>query len=245
MSKERYRIKSEYFQLNKRLLEELSTKADGEYTKTLNEETDELEKKYITLTYTLQTKTKETETESFKEILNLWDPDTFTEFEIYFHSKDTNVRITITRRILEGLDISVSGTNLTSIRGLTKTFEEIIEKYKSKNEFFHKSKAYAIYIIIPLLIGLTITQNIYFSDNTSGLETEIDEDTVLFNLLLIVGVLLTPLSISWIFAELFRWFFPKIEIEGSTKSKIKNYILGGMITLGITLTGNAVFFWMN
>ena len=85
-TKETSKITLESFQLNKNLLEALSTPINEEYVKAVKETKDEYEKGYIKLEYTLKTKNKQIETRDFNAILKHWNSKNFKEIEINFRS---------------------------------------------------------------------------------------------------------------------------------------------------------------
>lgn len=244
-TKETSKIILESFQLNKNLLEELSTTINEEYVKTVKEEKDEYEKKYIKLEYTLNTKNKQIDTSDFKAILKHWSSKNFEKIVINFQSSKKN--ITVRCGGYWNLDISISGIDSIWVSGLTKNLEDISNKYKSKNEFFHKSRAYVIYFGIPLLLGLSMLMIISTLTEVSMLNLETDTDTSNTSSYLPAVLIVSIPTYSFPgWASLFHWLFPKIELEDSVKPNVRKAILGGISTVVFSLfTGGILIFLQN
>lgn len=213
-------IEREYFQLNKKLFEELSNKTNEEYEKSLKNKTNEQKESYIHLSYVIKTKEKEIESGNFERVLGQWDPKNFTEFNIYFSTSDKTIRVRISSYSSKGFAVTVSGIDSTWVGGLKTAFQEIADRYKSKNEFFYKRSVCTIFLLVPSVFGLIMLAPRYL--NTDASESILNS---------ILGMILIATCSYWIF--LFRWFFPKIELENSDKAKIRKYILS---ILGIVIT---------
>ena len=243
-TKETSTIRMKSFQLNKSLLEDLSTTINDEYQKSLKEEKDEFEKKHIKLEYELETKNKKIETGDFHTVLKHWNPDNFKEIKMYFRGSKKS--ITIRCGNYWKLDVSVSGVESIWVSGITKNFEDILEKYKTKNKFFHKSEAYLIYLGIPILIGFGILMLVtplideQIQNFEKAVETD-ESDEPLSYLSAVIIIFAVMLNSGWGWASLFQWLFPKIEIENSIKPKVRKSILAGIVTLVISIIAGGIF----
>lgn len=237
-TKETSTITIESFQLNKSLLEDLSTTINDEYQKSLKEEKDEFEKKHIKLEYELDTKNKKIETSDFHTVLKHWNPENFKDIEMYFRASKKS--ITIRCGNFWNLNVSVSGIDSIWVSGITKIFEDILEKYKTKNEFFHKSKAFLIYLSIPILIAFGILMLVtplideQIQNFEKAIETD-ESDEPLSYLSAIIIIFAIMLYTSWGWLSLFQWLFPKIELENSIKPKVRKSILAGIVALVISI----------
>lgn len=233
------RIVLKSFRLNKKFLEDLSAIVNNEYNKTMKEENDELERKYIELEYTLKTKNKGIETKKIENVLKHWNPKNFQKFEINFRS--SKKKIMIECGDYWNLDVLISGNDSIWVSGLTKQIEEIFDEYKSKNEFFHKSKAYIIYLGIPISIVwsmLTIVAAL-IGDTNSNFELDTNIFGISSNFIMMI-ISMIILNSVWGWASLFHWLFPKIELEDSIQPKIRKIVLGGISTLIFSLIAGGI-----
>ena len=122
----------------------------------------------------------------------------------------------------------------------------------TKNEFFHKSRAYVIYLGIPLLLGLGMLMIIPALIETpmSDLETDVKANTDTSNTSSYSPIVIIIFSIMMYSAlgraKLFRWLFPKIELEDSVKPKVRKTILGVISAIVLSLlTGGIIIFIQN
>ena len=231
-------ISMESFKLNKDLLNDLFTTVNEEYLKNLDE-SNEIEKEFISMKYALETKNKKIETKNFQTILKHWSPKNFKQAEMTFRGSKKDIRIRCGG--YWNLEISVSGNDSIWVSGLTKGFEDMLDNYKSKNEFFHKPKAYLIYLSIPFLIGLGILMVVasLIGEQALDLETDATNNKQLSDSTILLIFVLT-MSSWWGWSGLFHWLFPKIELEESTQPKIRKLILSVILSLIISLMAGGI-----
>lgn len=203
-------------------------------------------KDHIELTYTLKIKNKKKVTKKSQTFLKYWDPKNFKNFEIYF--RNSKKSIIINCRNDWYLNVSVSGNDSIWVSGLTKKFEEVLDNYKSKNEFYHKSRAYVIYFGIAALIGFFILMivstliGVPKSDlEVDGVNTGISNTPSYGMIAIIFGIMLNS---TWGWASLFHWLFPKIELECSNRPKIRSNILKVIYSTIISLFASWIFLLM-
>ena len=180
-----------------------------------------------------------------------WNSKNFKEIEINFQSFKKN--ITVRCGGYWNLDISVSGIDSIWVSGFTKSFEEILDIYKSKNEFFHKSRAYVIYLGIPLLLGLGMLMIIPALIETpmSDLETDVKSQYRHFQ-----HIVLFTYSYNNIFDnDVFSLgvgkvipvgFSPKLNWKIRSNQKLEKTILGVISAIVLSLlTGGIIIFIQN
>lgn len=234
------------YKLNKNLLEDLATIVNDEYGKAVSGTKNDWERDYIKLTYTLKIKNKEKATKEIQNFLKQWDPKNFKNFEIYF--RDSKKSITIRCGDYWNLNVSVSGNDSTWVSGLTKKIEEVLDKYRSKNEFFHKPQAYVIYLGISFPIGFFISMIVTTSIGVPILDSEISgenigiSNTPPFGTIAIIFAIVVNLTMGC--ASLFHWLFPKMELESSNRPKIRNTILSIISMFIISLFAGWVFYYI-
>ena len=237
-TRETFDIELRSFQLNKNLLEDLSTIVNDEYDNIVSGAESDWERSHIELMYTLKIKNKEKMTKCLNVFLKYWDPKNFKKFEIYLRSSKKS--ITIRCGSYWNLNVSISGNDSTWVSGLTKKFEEVLDNYKSKNEFYHKSRAYVIYFGIAMLIGFFILMIVTTLIGVQMSDLEVDGiNTGISNIpsygmvtIIIFGIMLNSI---WGWASLFHWLFPKIELECSNRPKIRSGILKLICSIPVSL----------
>ena len=171
-----------------------------------------------------------------------WNSKTFKAFKIEFRSSKKNIEIECNVD-WERFTVSVSGTDSIWVGGLTKKIEEILDKYKTKNNFFYKSRAYAIYFGISLLIGIgmLLIVDALIWESMSDLETNVDKYPSSTLPYLSIALLLLMAGVSvWGWESLFHWLFPKIELEDSVSVKRRKGILGGIAAIIFSLIGGGI-----
>jgi|APSaa5957512535_1039671.scaffolds.fasta_scaffold61955_2 hypothetical protein len=244
--KETSNLHPKSIKLSKSLLSELCHVLDNVHSEFLNDEKqNENDKKYASVEYKLETKSKEIETSDSASFLKNWNPKKFRECKLQFRGGERWIWIRCQIGYLEGFTVSVEGKESVWVNGITRKFEEILEKYKSKSEFFHSKKAYLIYLGIPLicLIGLyiiltpTIQELGIFVDEETKEESSLLERVTRLLIIVIFGMgLVSTFGVP----GLFHWLFPKIELENNIQIKIRKGVLSALGVLIISLIAGGI-----
>lgn len=235
--KERTTLESKAIKINEKLLTEICEVLDKQNLDFLQKEKED---KYYSrsLEYSLITKNKKIETENSNSFLKNWNAKNFKEIKMFFRAEENIIHVRL-GGIYERLECDVESLDSMWVNGLIKRFEEIFEKYETKNEFFHSRSAYIIYVGIPVALSagfLSLLGPILPEGELEDLPFSEVGKSAIITLIFVVTV-----ATSFFWGELFRWLFPKIETENMIQIKIRKIVLGGIGAIFVTLIAGGIF----
>jgi len=236
--KEKSTLEAKTLRINKNLLHDICEILDKQHSDSLQKEKEGNGHNRVYLEYTLITKNKKIETGNSASFLKNWNAKNFKEINMYFRADEKNIHVRF-GGIFERLECDVEDMDSLWVNGLIKQFEEVFEKYETKNEFFHSKQAYIIYVAIPaaLLGGFFVLLGPIFPEG----EIEDLPSLEIAKLVVLIAMMMVVVATSLFWGDLFHWLFPKIETEAMIQPKIRKYVLGGIGTLILSIIGSGIF----
>lgn len=225
--KEKITVKIPAIKLKKELLEEISNIIKTEREIHIKETNDE----YSSITYSLQTEEKEIEMEELSDFLAQKIPNNFVSITINFFSVEKDIYLSIYPESELG-DITVTGADPTWVNGVAKRLENVFIPYRTKNDFFQSRKVWLLGFAISGLLSFGSYLILWPNVTDEPFSNLTLSDQIIEGIILIFTMII--LNSYWGWVKLLRKLFPKIEMESSTPSKIKNFIL--VIIIGIITT---------
>jgi hypothetical protein len=216
------RLNIQTIKLSNRLLKELCLMLNEEY------ERMEQSKEEPTLLLLAERKMEHTATANynFKEFAEIEIPVDLRRIilQVRSHRKSIWIEIDATNGMLSESYYTVEGTDMMWIHGMRGSLEDIFIKYRTRlNNFFQDwRKSSPVYALI--VAGQTAVLYLWLMT--------IDASFRLFLDITIIGVSIMSAA-AW--HLLFRWLFPRTEMEHMGRLRVRKAVLGGIGAIIISL----------
>lgn len=232
-------IKIPTIRLSKILLRELCDILNNEYT-----ELKKTEKDYVYwLSFEMTTTAKKIQTANSDSFLKYDLPHTFIEIELTLHSKDKSINITFYEPSFLPSQFTVGGTDSVWVNGLTRQFEEIFQKHKTSNHFYHSKKSWLLFLglTITVLIGTYLLVDPFGSLLDLADTTEDIDSSIIALLTILRTAAMSGSALSYLLWEnVFRWLFPIIEVENSIQLRVRQKIVILLLAVVGSIIGGGI-----